>query len=121
MQNNDGSPKKENQWIADRSAGLLILLISCGAAVISIVWPLMGMFKQSEDVIFSTNMIAINIVGILFGLAYSILGGEYLNNLINPTDKKGTVRLIIFSVVLLAILAGLILAWSSLVSALGYG
>jgi hypothetical protein len=41
--------------------------------------------------------------------------------MINPTDRKGTVRLIIFSVVLLAILAGLILAWSSLVSTLGYG
>ena len=121
MQSKDEAQQKENKQLADRSAGIFILLLSSGVAIITIVWPLMGMFKQSEEVVFSTNMIIINLVGILFGLAYTILGGENLNKLGNPSGKKEVTRSIIFAVIFLAILVGLMQIWSSLVSALGYG
>lgn len=121
MQNNNETSRKENKWLADRSAGIFILVLSIGAAMISIVWPLLGMFKQSEDVIFSTNMIIINLVGILFGLTYTILGGETLNKLGNPAGKKEVTRSIVFAVIFLAILVGLVQVWSTLVSRLGYG
>ena len=121
MQSKDGAQQKENKQLADRSAGIFILLLSSGIAIITIVWPLMGMFKQSEEVVFSTNMIIINVVGILFGLAYTILGGKNLNKLGNPSGKKEVTRSIIFAVIFLAILVGLMQIWSSLVSALGYG
>ena len=121
MQNNNNPAKKENKWLADRSTGIFILVLSIGAAMISIVWPVMGMFKQSEDVIFSTNMIIINLVGLLFGLTYTILGGETLNKLSNPAGKKEVTRSIVFAVIFLAVLVGLVQIWSTLVSTLGYG
>ena len=121
MQNNDGSQRKENQWLADRSAGIFILLLSCGAAVFTIILPLREMLNHSENVLYSSNMITWTVLGILFGLAYSILGGENLNKLIGPEDKKGVIRLIIFTVVFFGILFGFMAAWNSLVSTLGYG
>ena len=121
VQNNKGSERKENKWLADRSAGIFILLLSSGAAVGTIILPLMGMLKHNEDVLFSTNLIALTILGFLFGLAYSIFGGENLNKLGNPADKKGVTRLIIFSIGFLAILFGLMAVWSSVVNTLGYG
>ena len=121
MQNNNNSAKKSIILLAGRSGGIFILVLSIGAAMISIVWPILGMFKQSEDVIFSTNMIIINLVGILFGLTYTILGGETLNKLGNPVGKKEVTRSIIFAVIFLAILVGLVQVWSTLVSTLGYG
>jgi len=120
MQNNDGTQRKENKWLADRTAGIFILLLSFGAAGITIIWPLMKMLNHSEDVLYSTNTIAMTITGILFGLAYSILGGENLNKLIGPPDSKGVTRLIIFTILFFAILFGLMFAWNSVVNALGY-
>lgn len=121
MQNNDGTQRKENKWLADRSAGLFILLLSCGAAVFTIILPLREMLKHNEDVLYSSNTITWTILGILFGLAYSILGGESLNKLIGPADTKGVIRLVIFTVVFFGILFGLMAAWSSVVITLGYG
>ena len=121
VQDNKGSERKENTWLADRSAGIFILLLSSGAAVGTIILPLMGMLQQNEDVLFSTNLIALTILGFLFGLAYSVFGGENLNKLSNPVDKKGVTRLIIFSIGFLAILFGLMAVWSSVVNTLGYG
>ncbi len=120
MQNNEGSQRKENKWLADRSAGIIILLLSCGAAVFTIASPLMKMLNHREDVLYSTNTIALTVMGILFGLANLILGGESLNKLINPVESKGGTRLIIFTVVFFAIVFGSILVWNSLASTLGY-
>ena len=121
MQNNDGTQRKENKWLADRSAGILILLLSCAAGVFTIVWPLLKMINHNEDVLYSSNLITWTILGILFGLVYSILGGENLNKLIGPPDKKGVARLIIFTVVFFALLFGFMLIWNSVVNTLGYG
>ena len=121
MQNNNDTEKKENKWLADRSAGIFILLISCGAAVFTIIWPLMAMLNHSENVLYSSNTITWTLLGLLFGLVYSILGGENLNKLIGPPDKRGVIRLIIFTVGFFAILFGLMALWDSLVKALGYG
>ena len=121
MQNNDDTQRKENKWLADRTAGIFILTLSCGAAVITIIWPLREMLNHSENILYSSNTIIMTLLGILFGLVYSILGGENLNKLIGPPDTKGTTRLIIFTVLFFAILFGLMLVWNSLVNALGYG
>jgi len=121
MQNNDGTQRKENKWLADRTAGIFILTLSCGAAVITIIWPLREMLNHSENILYSSNTIIMTLLGILFGLVYSILGGENLNKLIGPPDRKGGTRLIIFTVLFFAILFGLMLVWNSLVNALGYG
>ncbi len=121
MQNNDVPSKKENKWLADRSAGFFILLLSCGAAIFTIAWPLREMLNHSENVLYSSNTITWTILGLLFGLMYSILGGENLNKLIGPPDSKGVIRLIIFTVVFFGLLFGLMAAWNSAVTALGYG
>jgi succinate dehydrogenase hydrophobic anchor subunit len=121
MQNNDGIQKKENKWLADRSAGIFILLLSCGIAVFTIAWPLKEMLSGSDNVLYSSNTITWTLLGLLFGLVYTILGGENLNKLIAPSDSKGIIRLIIFTVVFFAVLFGLMAAWDSLVNALGYG
>jgi hypothetical protein len=120
-QNDNNTARKENKWLADRSAGIFILLLSSGAAVITIVWPIMGMLRQSEDVIFSTYMIVITVLGFLFGLTYTILGGETMNKLGNPSDKAGTVRSIIFAVLFIAMVVGVMQIWESLINNLGYG
>jgi hypothetical protein len=120
MQNNENTQKKENKWLADRSAGLFILILSCGAAVITIIWPLTEMLKHSENVSYSTNTIALTVLGILFGLAYLILGQENLDKLIGSSDTKGVARVIIFAVIFFAILFGFMLAWDSVVNTLGY-
>ena len=121
MQNNDDSSKKENQWLVDRSAGFFILLLSCGAAVFTIIWPVREMLNHRENVLYSSNTITWTILGLLFGLMYSILGGENINKLIGPPDSKGVIRLIIFTVVFFGLLFGLMAAWNSVVTALGYG
>ena len=121
MQNKEGARGKGNKWLADRSGGIFILVFSCAAAVLTIIWPLTKMVDHSEDVLYSTNTIAMTVLGILFGLAYLILGGENLNKLIGPADKSGVIRLIIFTVVFFGILFGLMAVWNSLVISLGYG
>ena len=121
MQNNDGPQRKENKWLADRSAGIFILTLSCAAAVFTIIWPIREMLKHSENVLYSSNTITWTLLGFLFGLSYSILGGENLNKLIGPADAKGVARLIIFTLVFFAVLFGLMFAWNSFVTTLGYG
>ncbi len=121
VQNNKVSERKENKWLADRSMGIMILLISCGVAIFTIIWPIMGMLDHNEDVLFSSNLIAITLLGILFGLSYSILGGENLNKLIDSQDSKGVLRVVIFTLIFFGILFGLMMGWNSLVTSLGYG
>ena len=120
MQNNDSPKQKENKWLADRSMGIMILLISCGVAIFTIIRPIMGMLDRNEDVLYSTNLIAITILGILFGLAYSLLGGENLNKLIDSQDSKGVVRVVIFTLIFFGILFGLMMVWNSFAISLGY-
>ena len=120
MQNNDSPKQKENKWLADRSMGIVILLISCAVAIFTIVRPIMGMLDHNEDVLFSSNLIALTLLGILFGLSYSILGGENLNKLIDSQDSKGVVRVVIFSLIFFGILFGLMMVWNSFAISLGY-
>ncbi|HET7144955.1 MAG TPA: hypothetical protein VFI68_13130 [Anaerolineales bacterium] len=121
MQNKEDAQGKGNKWLADRSGGIFILILSCAAAGVTIIWPLTRMLDHTEDVLYSTNTIAMTVLGILFGLAYSILGGENLNKLIGPADTRGVIRLIIFTVVFFGVLFGLMAVWNSLVISLGYG
>jgi hypothetical protein len=116
----DEASKKENSWLADRSAGILILLLSLGTAAFTIISPLIKMLNHMEDVLYSTSTIALNVMGILFGLANLILGGENLNKLLNPSDSKGTTRLIIFTAAFFGLVFGSIFGWNSLASAMGY-
>lgn len=113
--------KTVNTWLADRSAGIFILLLSLSASYFTIVRPVTGMFQGREDVIFSTNIIIVTAVGILFGLSYVIFGGAGMNRLANPNGRKETIQSIVFAVVILATLVGLLEVWSRLVTTLGYG
>lgn len=113
--------KSGNDWLADRSAGIFILLLSLAASYFTIARPVSGMLQGREDVIFSTNIIIVTAVGILFGLSYVIFGGQGMNQLANPSGKKESIRSIVFAVVILALLVGLLEVWSRLVTSLGYG
>ena len=121
MQNNDNSQKKENKWLADRSAGIFIFLLSSVIAFFTIIWPLKEMLNHNQNVLYSSNAIIWTVLGMLFGLSSSILGGENLNNLIGPADTKGVIRLIIFIVIFFGILFGFMSFWNSIVNTLGYG
>ncbi|MCE9645525.1 MAG: hypothetical protein K8S20_05950 [Chloroflexi bacterium] len=122
MQNKEkGAKRKENKWLADRSGGIYILLISCGVAFFTIITPLRAVLNHSENVLYSSNLITWTVLGILFGLSYSILGGEALGKLIAPTDSKGVIRLVVFSIVFFGILFGFMAAWSAWVGPLGSG
>lgn len=120
MQNNNDAQEK-NKWLADRSAGIFILIFSSVVAVFTVVLPIRAMLNHNENILYSSNTITWTILGFLFGLAYTILGGENLNKLIGPADAKGVTRLIIFTVIFFGLLFGLMAAWNSLVSSLGYG
>lgn len=121
MQNDHAKQGEENNWAALRAPGIIILLISCGAAYFFVVQPLMDMLNGKDAISYSTSGVVMTTLGLLFGALYTVLGRNNFDRLLgSPQEKGAKARAIIFVVLILVIALGCLWAWTSLVSTLGY-